>query len=126
MWPCVPACVLVTFPKLLFCRLLSGYPYCGVLAMLKLSNRNCILWRSVTGKSLNTEKSSVRVGGALLVWSPRLPPDSGPGGATPEVSNHTSGLRPPAGSAPGSLPGTRSGRHAFHTPWHPFERSVYG
>src|SRR5207245_2710536 len=102
-------------------------PYCGVLAILKASARNCILHLSVKGICLNSEKSTFRVGGARLLCRPRLPPVNGAGGATALVSNHRSGLRPPLGAALGFLPATASGRQLDpppQTPWQPLERSV--
>src|SRR5580704_2395743 len=122
----VPAYVLVTCPKVEEPKLLFGKLNCGVLLRLKISVRNCILTRSVNGKSLKIDKSTFLSGGPLFVLSARLPSVSGAGALKLAVLNHSDGVRPPEGAAFGLAPETRSGKQPAQTPWQPLALTVYG
>src|ERR1017187_8218680 len=120
----VPAWVPVTTPKFVSCALLSGVLNCGVLNRFVASARNSALNLSVIGKALKTEKSSILVGGEVLLCRPRLPSVRPLLGTTAVVSNHLLGVRPPDGAASGFLPATRFGKPPAQTPTQPLDRRV--
>src|SRR5579875_177041 len=129
----LPTCVLVTCPNsglpCVYSPLLLPMKNCGVFATLKLSARNSITQRSVKGKFLNTDKSTLRVGGSTSVCSPRLPCDNGAGGPKIAVLNHSLGVRPPGGASFGFTACRSCGEQPLSFPdsiWHPFAVSVNG
>src|ERR1043166_303564 len=110
MWRSFPVRVDVILPKFVLCRLPFGLLNCGVFAKLKASARNEIRYFSLTLYPLDSDRSSVRVGGAYMLFPPKLPYVPGAARVTVSVANHLSGFRPMAGLSCGFLPGIRSRR----------------